>query len=147
MASSLNRQSQRPSLGFRDISNPRNSKNRIATDRFPVEGENFRGLEQNPNTSSLWAQLARSGKKVMQVLQNGRYIAAVVDGKITIYTIYGRAESGSVKLSRNLPTQEMPTPSVLRCWRGLCTSRRYQRGFDFIRLRRVEIFREGSGGH
>ena len=52
---------------------------------FQVEGEDFRGLEQNPNTSSRWAQLARSGKKVMQFLQNGRYIAAVVDGKVTTY--------------------------------------------------------------
>jgi hypothetical protein len=52
---------------------------------FVVDGEDIRGLEQNPNTKSRWAQLARSGKNVMQFLQNGRYVANVVDGKVTIY--------------------------------------------------------------
>ena len=52
---------------------------------FVVDGEDIRGLEQNPNTKSRWAQLARSGKKVMQFLQHGRYVANVVDGKVTFY--------------------------------------------------------------
>jgi hypothetical protein len=39
-------------------------------------------LEQNPETASRWAQLARQGKKVMQFLHRGRYIAVVVDGKV-----------------------------------------------------------------
>lgn len=52
---------------------------------FQIDGEDFRGLEQNPNTNSRWAQLARSGKKVMQFLQNGQYIANVVDGKVMTY--------------------------------------------------------------
>jgi hypothetical protein len=30
---------------------------------FEVDGEDYRGLEQNPNTKSRWAQLARSGKR------------------------------------------------------------------------------------
>ena len=38
----------------------------------------MRGLEQNPETASRWAQLARQGKKVMQFLQGRRYIAVVV---------------------------------------------------------------------
>jgi len=29
--------------------------------------------------------MARSGKKVMQFLEGGRYIAVVVDGKVRIY--------------------------------------------------------------
>jgi hypothetical protein len=29
--------------------------------------------------------MARSGKKVMQFLQDGRYVANVVDGKMTLY--------------------------------------------------------------
>jgi len=45
----------------------------------------FRGLEQNAATSSRWAQEARSGKKVMQFLQEGHYVAAIVEGKITWY--------------------------------------------------------------
>jgi len=52
---------------------------------FVFDGHDIRGLEQNPNTTSRWAQLARSGKKVMQFLQQGRYIANVSDGKVTFY--------------------------------------------------------------
>ena len=49
------------------------------------EGQTLRGLEQNPNTKSRWAQLARAGKKVMQFLRDGKYIAVVLDGKVKIY--------------------------------------------------------------
>jgi NADPH-dependent ferric siderophore reductase len=52
---------------------------------FVFEGEELRGLEQNPKTQSRWAQLARAGKKVMQFLQQGRYVGVVVDGKVTLY--------------------------------------------------------------
>ncbi len=55
---------------------------------FVFDGNEIRGLEQNPETKSRWAQLARSGKKVMQFLSKGRYVANVVDGKVTRY---GRA--------------------------------------------------------
>lgn len=53
---------------------------------FVFEGKEIRGLEQNPHTKSRWAQLARSGKKVMQFLSGGRYMGVVVDGKVTFYT-------------------------------------------------------------
>ncbi len=52
---------------------------------FVLEGQELRGLEQNPETGSRWAQLARAGHKVMQFLSAGRYIANVVDGKVTLY--------------------------------------------------------------
>ncbi len=52
---------------------------------FTFDGKPIRGLEQNPETKSRWAQMARSGKKVMQFLSEGRYIANVADGKITMY--------------------------------------------------------------
>ena len=52
---------------------------------FVFEGGKIRGLEPNPQTKSRWAQLARSGKKVMQFLSEGRYVANVVDGKVTLY--------------------------------------------------------------
>ena len=73
----------------------------LGTERFPVrrtpkrglrqvdfvfEGNDVRGLEQNPQTKSRWAQMARSGKKVMQFLNEGRYVANVVDGRITLYS-------------------------------------------------------------
>jgi len=52
---------------------------------FRFGGHEIRGLEQNPNTSSRWAQLAASGKKVMQFLSEGRYIAVVAEGKAILY--------------------------------------------------------------
>jgi len=52
---------------------------------FTFDGNEIRGLEQNPETKSRWAQLARSGKKVMQYISKGRYVANVVDGKVTYY--------------------------------------------------------------
>jgi hypothetical protein len=52
---------------------------------FTFEGSEIRGLEQNPETKSRWAQMARSGKKVMQFLSGGRYVANVVDGKVNFY--------------------------------------------------------------
>lgn len=52
---------------------------------FIFDGKQLRGLEQNPNTKSRWAQLARSGKRVMQFLEEGRYIAVIADGKVTFY--------------------------------------------------------------
>jgi hypothetical protein len=51
---------------------------------FIFDGSEIRGLEQNPETKSRWAKLARSGKKVMQFLSEGRYVANVVDGKVTL---------------------------------------------------------------
>ncbi len=52
---------------------------------FIFDGNEIRGLEQNPETKSRWAQTARQGKKVMQFLSEGRYLANVVDGKVTLY--------------------------------------------------------------
>jgi hypothetical protein len=52
---------------------------------FIFDGNQIRGLEQNPDTKSRWAQMARSGEKVMQFLSEGRYVANVVDGKVTFY--------------------------------------------------------------
>jgi len=52
---------------------------------FVLDGNEIRGLEQNPETKSRWAQMARSGKKVMQFLREGRYVANVAEGKVTLY--------------------------------------------------------------
>lgn len=52
---------------------------------FSFEGSRIRGLEQNPDTNSAWARMARSGKKVMQFLVDGRYVANVAGGKVTVY--------------------------------------------------------------
>jgi hypothetical protein len=61
------------------------SKSKLKQIDFRFEDRDLRGLEQNPNTKSRWAKLAREGKKVMQFLDHGRYIAVVVDGKTHMY--------------------------------------------------------------
>jgi len=43
------------------------------------------GIEQNPKTTSRWAELARAGQRVMQFRCRGRYIANVCEGKILRY--------------------------------------------------------------
>ncbi|MGB2625151.1 MAG: hypothetical protein WAK20_00070 [Candidatus Acidiferrum sp.] len=60
-------------------------KSKLRQVDFVFNGMEFRGLEQNPNTKSRWAQLARSGKSVMQFLRSARYIANIVDGKLRLY--------------------------------------------------------------
>jgi hypothetical protein len=52
---------------------------------FAFDGHDLRGLEQNPDTKSKWAAMAREGKKIMQFLDGGRYVAVVVDGKMKTY--------------------------------------------------------------
>jgi len=68
-------------------------KRRLREVDFTFEGQEIRGLEQNPETKSRWAQMARAGKKVMQLLSEGRYVANVVDGKVNLY---GKASSSLV---------------------------------------------------
>jgi hypothetical protein len=62
------------------------AKSKLAQVDFEFAGQPIRGLEQNPATASRWADLARKGAKVMQFLINGRYIAAISDGKITHFS-------------------------------------------------------------
>jgi len=52
---------------------------------FVFDGNEIRGLEQNPQTKSQWAQLARSGIRGVQFLSEGRYVANVIDGKVMFY--------------------------------------------------------------
>jgi hypothetical protein len=73
---------------------------KVGSDRYPVtqseakrlrqvtfvfDGNTIMGIQQNPKTKSRWAAIARSGKKVMQFIQDGRYIAVVADGKAILY--------------------------------------------------------------
>jgi hypothetical protein len=61
------------------------AKSKLKQVDFRFENRELRGLEQNPNTKSRWAKLAREGGQVMQFLEGGKYVAVVVDGKIHIY--------------------------------------------------------------
>jgi hypothetical protein len=73
-------------LGEQRFTIRRTAKSGLRQVDFTFDGEDIRGLEQNPNTKSRWAQMARPGKRVLQFLSNGRYIANVVDGKVTLYS-------------------------------------------------------------
>ena len=61
------------------------AKRKLKQIDFQFQGRDLRGLEQNPDTKSRWAAIARAGKKVMQFLEGGRYIAVVADGKAHLY--------------------------------------------------------------
>jgi len=68
-------------------------KRRLKEVDFTCEGRNLRGIEQNPDTASRWAELARKGSKIMQFTEvpegpataRGRFFANVADGKVTWY--------------------------------------------------------------
>jgi fructose-1,6-bisphosphatase/inositol monophosphatase family enzyme len=63
----------------------RTQRRRLRQVDFEFEGEPIRGIEQNPETKSRWAELARAGQKVMQFTSAGRYLANVAEGKLTFY--------------------------------------------------------------
>jgi len=46
---------------------------------YKIDGYSY--LEQNPDTGSNWAKLAREGHQIMWVMQGRRYLAQVKDGK------------------------------------------------------------------
>jgi hypothetical protein len=76
---------KRVSVGSDTYPVRRTAKHKLAQVDFEFEGMPIRGLEQNPQTQSRWAQLARKGSKVMQFLSGGRYVAVVYDGKLFHY--------------------------------------------------------------
>lgn len=63
----------------------RTQKRHLREVDFLYDGNEIRGLEQDPETKSRWAKMARSGKKVMQFLSEGRYVANVGDGRVNLY--------------------------------------------------------------
>ena len=74
------------SIGETTYSVRRTTKHRLAQVDFEVNGVEFRGLEQNPQTKSRWAKMAREGAKVMQFLRAGRYVGVVADGVLKHYS-------------------------------------------------------------
>jgi hypothetical protein len=73
-----------------DVNYPirRSSRSKLREVDFKFGEVQLRGVEQNPNTSSRWAKLAREGKHVMQFLSAGRYVANVVDGRVMLYQAF-----------------------------------------------------------
>ena len=73
------------SLGDATFSVRRTARHRLAQIDFELDGVEYRGLEQNPQTKSRWAKMAREGAKVMQFLRAGRYVGVVADGVLKHY--------------------------------------------------------------
>lgn len=65
----------------------RTGSRRFRTIRFEMDGREYQMIEQNPDKPSRWGKLAREGHRVVQVrdLESGKYLAAVVDGKVKEY--------------------------------------------------------------
>jgi hypothetical protein len=59
---------------------------------FASQGYRIVGIEQNPQTGSQWAALARQGKHVMQFRCQGRYVANVCEAKLLRYPAWHALE-------------------------------------------------------
>lgn len=73
--------------GGKKIRVERTSSQRLRTVRFEMNGRDYQAIEQNPEKPSRWGKLAREGRQVIQIrdVESGKYVAAVVDGKVTTY--------------------------------------------------------------
>jgi hypothetical protein len=72
-------------LGSESYKVTQSKAKRLRQVEFVFEGKTVIRIQQNPNTKSKWAEQARAGKKVMQFIQDGTYIAVVAAGKVTRY--------------------------------------------------------------
>jgi len=81
-------------------------KRRLKEVDFTFEGRSLRGIEQNPETASRWAQMARKGAKIMQFTEvepgqfRGRFFANVADGKVNWYHSAGAGRKNPSAKSR-----------------------------------------------
>ena len=75
------------SVGGKRVKIERTGSGRLRTVRFEIDGREYQMIEQNPEKPSRWGRLAREGHRVVQVrdVESGKYIAAVVDGKVKEY--------------------------------------------------------------
>jgi hypothetical protein len=74
-------------------------KKRLRQVEFKFEDMALMGIEQNPETKSNWAKKARDGMKVMQFIHEGKYIAVVAAGKVTLYGKRTGRANGSDRLA------------------------------------------------
>jgi hypothetical protein len=65
---------------------------KLLTVAFSFGPYRIEGIEQNPQTGSRWAALARQGKRVMQFRCKGRYVANVCEGKLLRYPAWQALE-------------------------------------------------------
>jgi len=76
------------SVGGHALNVERTGSRKLRTVRFEMGGKEYQAIEQNPEKPSRWGKLAREGHQVVQVrdVGSGKYVAAVVDGKVTEYS-------------------------------------------------------------
>jgi hypothetical protein len=76
------------SVAGKELPVVRSGVNRFRMVRFAVSGVEYQAIEQNPEKPSRWGKLAREGHKVVQFrdVASGKYVAVVVDGKVTEYS-------------------------------------------------------------
>lgn len=72
-------------LGGRNFPVGKTGRSRLRVVNFECESQKLVGIEQNPNTTSRWAAMARQGLRIMQFSLAGRYIANVADGRANFY--------------------------------------------------------------
>ena len=65
---------------------------RLRTVEFDYQGHALTGIEQNPETGSRWAALARQGQRIMQFSCGRRYFANVAEGKLLRYPAWNALE-------------------------------------------------------
>ena len=61
------------------------SSKRLRSVDFDYGEWRISGIEQNPQTASRWADLARKGQRIMQFSTAVRYIGVVHEGRLTRY--------------------------------------------------------------
>jgi hypothetical protein len=76
------------SIGGKTWRVARTGTRRFRTVKFMMDGAEYQAIEQNSEKPSRWGQLARAGHRVVQFrdLASGKYVAVVVDQKVTEYT-------------------------------------------------------------
>jgi hypothetical protein len=75
------------SVAGKTVKVERTGSQKLRTVRLEVDGREYQMIEQNPEKPSRWGKLAREGHRVVQVrdVELGKYVAAVVDGKVREY--------------------------------------------------------------
>ena len=79
-------------LGDRSYRVTRTKSRSLRAVEFEYEGRQISGIEQNPDTGSRWAALARQGQRVMQFSLSRRYFANVAEGKLLRYPAWAALE-------------------------------------------------------
>ncbi len=72
-------------VGGKSLPVGRTSVHRFKTVRFKMGGREYQAIQQNPDKSSRWGNLARAGHLVVQFrdVKTDKFVA--VDGKVTVY--------------------------------------------------------------